>query len=66
MLIDRNDLPKHLFGNPDLDVSDDLCGEGLAGPWFMLGACGTIQSGELPISLIDDKVRRMLREIISF
>src|SRR5215472_6079504 len=25
----------------------------------------TIQSGELPISLIDDKVRRMLREIIS-
>jgi len=26
----------------------------------------TIQSGELPISLIDDKVRRMLREIISF
>jgi len=45
VLIDRNDLPKHLFGIPDLDVSDDLCGERLAGPWFMLGACGTGPAG---------------------
>ena len=29
MLIDRNDLPKHLFGIPDLYVSDDLCDEHL-------------------------------------
>ena len=41
MLIDRNDLPKHLFGIPDLDLSDDLCAERLAGPWFRLGACST-------------------------
>ena len=41
MLIDRNDLPKHLFGIPDLDVSEDLCAEPLAGPWFRLGACST-------------------------
>ena len=39
MLIDRNDLPKHLFGIPDLDLSEDLCAERLAGPWFRLGAC---------------------------
>jgi hypothetical protein len=38
-LIDRIDLPKHLFGIPDLDLSDDLCVEPLAGPWFRLGAC---------------------------
>jgi len=41
LLIDRNDLPKHLFGIPDLDLSDDLCAERLAGPWFRLGACST-------------------------
>ncbi len=41
MLIDRNDLPKHLFGIPDLEVSEDLCAETLAGPWFRLGACST-------------------------
>jgi hypothetical protein len=41
VLIDRNDLPKHLFGIPDLDLSDDLCAERLAGPWFRLGACST-------------------------
>ena len=45
VLIDRNDLPKHLFGIPDLGDSDDLCGERLAGPWFMLGACGTGPTG---------------------
>jgi hypothetical protein len=27
VLIDRNDLPKHLFRIPDLDLSDDLCAE---------------------------------------
>jgi hypothetical protein len=41
VLIDRNDLPKHLFGIPDLDLSDDLCAERLAGPWFRLGAYST-------------------------
>jgi hypothetical protein len=41
VLIDKNDLPKHLFGIPDLDLSDDLCAERLAGPWFRLGACST-------------------------
>src|SRR6516165_11466848 len=41
VLIDRNDLPKHLFGIPGLDVSDDLSGERLAGPWLMLGRKGT-------------------------
>ena len=39
VLIDRNDLPKHLFGIPDQDLSEDLCAEPLAGPWFRLGAC---------------------------
>jgi len=38
VLIDRNNLPNHLFGVPDLDLSDDLCVEPLAGPWFGLGA----------------------------
>ena len=38
VLIDRNDLPKHLFGIPDLDLSEDPCAEALAGPWFRLGA----------------------------
>jgi len=41
VLIDRNDLPKHLFGIPDLDLSEDLCTEPLVGPWFKLGASGT-------------------------
>jgi hypothetical protein len=27
VLIDRNDLRKHLFGIPDLDLSEDLCGD---------------------------------------
>jgi hypothetical protein len=39
VLIERNDLPKHLFRIPDLDLSNDLCAEPLAGPWFRLGAC---------------------------
>jgi hypothetical protein len=38
-LIDRKDIPKHLFGMPDPDLSEDLCAEPLAGPWFRLGAC---------------------------
>jgi len=46
VLIDRNDLPKHLFGIPDLDLSDDLCAEPLAGPWFRLGACSTGSGGD--------------------
>ncbi|HYY31626.1 MAG TPA: hypothetical protein VE860_27025 [Chthoniobacterales bacterium] len=41
MLIDRNDLPNHLFGIPDLELSEDLCAEPLAGPSFRLGACST-------------------------
>ena len=41
MLIDRSDLPKHLFGILDLDLSDDLCAELLARSWFKLGACST-------------------------
>jgi hypothetical protein len=39
VLIDRNDLPKRLFGIADLDLSEDLCAEPLAGAWFRLGAC---------------------------
>jgi nitroreductase len=27
VLIDRNDIPKHLFRIPDLDLSEDLCAE---------------------------------------
>ena len=38
MLIDKDDVPKHLFGIPELDLSPDLCPERLAGPWFRLGA----------------------------
>jgi hypothetical protein len=45
VLIDRNDLPKHLFCVPDLDLSDDLCVEPLAGPWFRLGACSRVPEG---------------------
>jgi hypothetical protein len=44
MLIDRNDVPKHLFGIPELNLSEDLCAERLAGPWFRLGAW-TFDSG---------------------
>ena len=46
MPIDRNDLPNHLFGIPDLDLSGDLCAEPLAGPWFRLGACSTGSGGD--------------------
>ncbi|MBV8228101.1 MAG: hypothetical protein JO232_23250 [Verrucomicrobia bacterium] len=38
MLIDRKDVPKHLFGIPELDLSGDLCAEPLSGQWFRLGA----------------------------
>jgi hypothetical protein len=41
VLIDSKDLPHHLFGIPDLDLSEDLCAQPLAGPWFRLGVCGT-------------------------
>lgn len=41
MLIDRNDLLKHLLGIPDLDLSADLYAEPLAGPRFRLGACSS-------------------------
>ena len=41
MLIDRNDLPNHIFGITDLDLSEDLCAEPLAGAWFRLGTCST-------------------------
>lgn len=41
MLIDRNDIPKHLFGIPDLEISEDLCAEPSVGPWFRLGASST-------------------------
>jgi hypothetical protein len=46
MLIDRNDLPNHLFGIPDLDLSEDPCSEPPAGPWFRLGACSTGSGGD--------------------
>jgi hypothetical protein len=45
VLIDRNDLPKHLFGIPDLDLSEDLSAEPLGGSWFRLGACSTARAG---------------------
>jgi hypothetical protein len=41
VLIDRNDIPKHLFGIPDLELSEDMCAEPSVGPWFRLGASGT-------------------------
>jgi hypothetical protein len=44
MLIDRNDVPKHLLGILELDLSGDLCAERMAGPWFRLGAW-TVGSG---------------------
>ena len=33
--------PKHLFGIPDLELSEDLCAEPSVGPWFRLGASST-------------------------
>jgi hypothetical protein len=33
----QEDVPKHLFGVPELDLSADLSAERLAGPWFSLG-----------------------------
>ena len=44
MLIERNDVPKHLFGILELDLSGDPCAERMAGPWFRLGAW-TLGSG---------------------
>jgi hypothetical protein len=44
MLIERNDVPKHLFRILELDLSGDLCAERMAGPWFRLGAW-TLGSG---------------------
>jgi hypothetical protein len=37
VLIDRNDLPKNLFGISGSDLSEDQCAEALAGLWFRLG-----------------------------
>ena len=37
-VINRNDVPSHLFSIPELDFSDDLFSEPLSGPWFRLGA----------------------------
>jgi len=36
--INRDDAPGHLFTIPELDFSDDLFAERLAGPWVRLGA----------------------------
>ena len=46
MPIDRNDLPNHLFGIPDLNLSEDLCAEPLTGSWFRLGVCSTGSGGD--------------------
>lgn len=37
-IIDRNDVPDHLFSIPELDFSEDLFAEPLSGMWFRLGA----------------------------
>ena len=37
-IIDRNNVPSHLFSIPELDFSEDLFAEPLIGPWFRLGA----------------------------
>ena len=37
-IIDRNNVPSHLFSIPELDFSEDLFSEPLIGPWFRLGA----------------------------
>jgi hypothetical protein len=37
-IIDRNNVPCHVFSIPELDLSDDLFSEALIGPWFRLGA----------------------------
>ena len=42
MLIDRDDVPKRIFGIPELDVSEDLYAERLAGSWFRLRAVGLL------------------------
>jgi hypothetical protein len=37
-MLDRNSTPSHLFDIPELDFSDDLFSDRLAGPWFRLAA----------------------------
>lgn len=37
-ILKRDDIPSHLFSIPELDFSEDLSAERLAGPWFTLGA----------------------------
>jgi hypothetical protein len=37
-IIDRKNVPDHLFSIPELDFSDDLFAEPLSGTWFRLGA----------------------------
>lgn len=37
-IVSRDEAPSHLFNIPELDFSDDLFAERLAGPWFRLGA----------------------------
>ena len=69
MPIDRNDLPNHLFGIPDLDLSGDLCAESLAGPWPRKVA--DITSGELarllPVSPASRNLEiRHLKSIFSY
>ena len=37
-LLDRKDVPSHLFTVPELDFSNDLFADRVSGPWFRLGA----------------------------
>jgi hypothetical protein len=37
-IVNRNDVPSHLFSIPELDLSEDLFAERLNSPWFRLGA----------------------------
>jgi hypothetical protein len=37
-VINRNDVPSHLFNIPELDFSDDLFTEPLSSLWIRLGA----------------------------
>jgi hypothetical protein len=37
-IINRDDVPSHLFSIPELDFSKDLVAEPLSGTWFRLGA----------------------------
>jgi hypothetical protein len=46
VLIDRNDLPKHLFRIPDLDLSYDLCAEPLAAH-----GSGSGRAARVPVAL---------------